>query len=568
MTAKYWRFIILLVCLSGSTAVQSKTADVYPGMPLSNINEYADVFQTISPDLSPDQIVNFDRESNEDRQPKGTYNFGFSSNTYWVNFTLRNTSDETVELIIEQDYPLIDYVDLWHSSDNQNWNRYQTGDRLPFEARPIAGRTFLFPITIEANSQQQIVMRYRSEGAINIGLRVSDQKDFHEGQALSQLIYGGYYGGFLVLVIYNLIIFTAIKDRIYVYYMAFAIHYGLYMSFHNGLAAQYLLPNNPLLANHLLLIVLAIALMAGAQFARLVCNLRQHLPKFDQATKWLLWFCLVLLAITPIFSYKVMVEAWSLTTTVLCIWILIFGVMSSIKGEMASRYFLVAWATLLISALIYMFKTFGFLPHNGFTQNSFQIGSLVEMILLSVALGARYSEMQKIGYSDSLSTLGNRRQFNEKLPMEFLKAETSGQPLSLILIDIDHFKKVNDTYGHSVGDDVLRAVGKLLRFNVRKPNFACRYGGEEFSILLPHTHEEEAEKAAERIRHTLEKNPAGSLNITVSIGVASTTHPQITTPQRLIEAADKALYQAKHSGRNQVVAFTSQPQQDLSAVKA
>lgn len=566
--------VLALACTSVFVSASAfgeseKALIVEPGMEMTDANALLDIFVVNNASLTPadlTQLQNFSTEALQ--QAQGSHNFGFSEDIYWVRLRLKNPGDTDIEVVVEQDYPLIDYVDFWYQGQDGEWVTYSTGDRLPFDARPISTRQMLFPVPIPAQSEVPIYVKYRSQGPLNIGLSVGSKLDYYHDQEISQLFYGMYYGGFLVLVLYNLIIFIAIKDRIYIFYMGFAINYGLYMSFHNGLAFQYLLPNHPALANHLLMIVLGLAVIFGTQFSRRVCNLKRQLPFFDSLTQGFLWLCVLLLVVTPLFHYHIMIVLWSIMITMVCTLILVFAILSALKGNVASRPFLLGWSTLLITALIYMLKSFGVLPHNVFTQNSFQIGSLIEMVLLSLAIGSRYIEVRRISYSDSLSTLGNRRQFNEQLPAEFEHAQKTGYPLSMILIDIDHFKKVNDTHGHSVGDEVLIIIGKLLHSQMRKPNIACRYGGEEFAVILPRTDESSALVAAERIRALIDNTPMKSLNITVSIGVACSSHQDISSSQRLIEAADKALYQSKHSGRNRVTAFSEQSQQDLSAVQA
>lgn len=160
---------------------------------------------------------------------------------------------------------------------------------------------------------------------------------------------------------------------------------------------------------------------------------------------------------------------------------------------------------------------------------------------------------------DALTGLHNRRRFDEILNKEFELASENGWPLSIGFIDLDHFKKINDTYGHQVGDEVLIKVAAVLKEHVRERDFVMRYGGEEFVALLPGTGLEQARLAFERLRSAVEKeahkSPGGtSFRATVSIGLASHMDGdrRATSPVDLIRSADKALYEAKRLGRNQV----------------
>ncbi|SNR87198.1 sensor domain-containing diguanylate cyclase [Desulfurobacterium atlanticum] len=153
--------------------------------------------------------------------------------------------------------------------------------------------------------------------------------------------------------------------------------------------------------------------------------------------------------------------------------------------------------------------------------------------------------------TDSLTGLYNRRKIFERLEEEIARCERYGNPLSVIIFDIDFFKKVNDTYGHLIGDKVLKEIAKILKSNTRKPDIAGRYGGEEFIIILPHTDTEGAIKLAEKIRKLIENHNFGiGRKITISAGV--TSYIPRDTVDSLISRADQALYKAKAEGRSRV----------------
>ena len=164
-----------------------------------------------------------------------------------------------------------------------------------------------------------------------------------------------------------------------------------------------------------------------------------------------------------------------------------------------------------------------------------------------------YSEVMQLAITDSVTGLGNHRLFKEVLANELARAKRYGRQLSLLMLDIDHFKKINDYYGHQMGDSVLMELGSQLKALIRNTDLAARYGGEEFCLILPETGPVEAMASAERIRRKVdEKKFVGSLRLTVSIGVA--TYPRHATDlDGLIRAADSACYEAKGQGRNLVV---------------
>jgi len=165
--------------------------------------------------------------------------------------------------------------------------------------------------------------------------------------------------------------------------------------------------------------------------------------------------------------------------------------------------------------------------------------------------------LEVLAHTDPLTAVLNRRALTERLTAEFERVKRYESTVSLLLIDIDHFKRVNDSYGHLVGDDVLTDVGRLLQGAVRSVDVVARYGGEEFVIALPETGEAGATTFAERVREMIEAHPFtyngdSELQLTASIGVASYPSPGMETVEDLLARADQALYRAKAEGRNRV----------------
>lgn len=186
------------------------------------------------------------------------------------------------------------------------------------------------------------------------------------------------------------------------------------------------------------------------------------------------------------------------------------------------------------------------------------MATIVENASVALTRALLYQQMERLATTDGLTELNNHRHFQEILASEVERSRRYKRPLSLLLLDIDHFKSFNDTYGHPVGDLVLKEISACIRKSIRINDVPARYGGEEFTVIIPETAEEGALITAERIRSTIESHVIRSLDkelkVTVSIGCA--THPSLAgSQQELIDNADKALYYSKEHGRNQVSLF-------------
>lgn len=157
---------------------------------------------------------------------------------------------------------------------------------------------------------------------------------------------------------------------------------------------------------------------------------------------------------------------------------------------------------------------------------------------------------------DHLTGLFNRRHLMFVLEQEIERTQRTNQPTTILMLDVDHFKKFNDSYGHIAGDRVLTHLASILKASLRKLDIPCRYGGEEFAVILPSTPIFIGSQVAERVRQSLESSPINheghTLNITISIGVDTLPNAPACTPQELLDRADKQLYRAKEEGRNRV----------------
>lgn len=177
---------------------------------------------------------------------------------------------------------------------------------------------------------------------------------------------------------------------------------------------------------------------------------------------------------------------------------------------------------------------------------------------LATELAVSNERFQQLALTDVLTGLPNRRSANEHLEQQWAMSERSGRPLSVMLLDIDHFKKINDVYGHKVGDDALKRVAETMNLSIRKQDMVCRLGGEEFLVICPDTPAEQLYRYAERLRNAisgivLHGTHDRRFNVTVSIGLAS-KEPGLLNTEMLLQFADKRMYAAKNGGRNRTVA--------------
>ena len=193
-----------------------------------------------------------------------------------------------------------------------------------------------------------------------------------------------------------------------------------------------------------------------------------------------------------------------------------------------------------------------------FAELEARVKSLLRIKALQEELERANAKLLRMSQTDGLTGVDNRRHAEERLTEMFEHATRLAEPMAVVMCDVDHFKRVNDTYGHQAGDTVLRQVAEILRDSAREIDRVGRYGGEEFIVLLPASNVRDAMAFAERVRRAVAEREftyeGGSLRCTLSAGVAAWPHPDVRHQEALVKAADDALYVAKEQGRNRVAA--------------
>ncbi len=383
-----------------------------------------------------------------------------------------------------------------------------------------------------------------------------------EKQALEWLIAGI----LLSMLLYNLAIFIFLRDRPYLYYVLYIGFLLIYLLtlwgqtrlFHDGLFR--------FLMQHIILISILSAISA-LWFARSFLGSREHTPRLDLTIKGLA-AVLVGSAVLDLFHYSSAANLAVLATvSILPLPLIGAGWVRLRQGFIPARYFLTAWGVLLIGVLTFILFSFGVLPMTLLSFHSVGMASALESILLSFALADRIRilnlhrqqlleserRLGRLTITDELTGLKNKRFFDSKLASEVDHSRRMHQPLAMILLDVDHFKDYNDTYGHLEGDAVLAGIGVIIRDMIRENDTGCRYGGEEFVIILPGVEKEKAFEISERIRKKIFHHFASVSHgaVTISAGIAVLQPGD--DPESFFSRADHAMYLAKRSGRNRTI---------------
>lgn len=521
--------------------------------------------------------------------------FSATKSVYWVHLHIRNSGAKRNLWYLKLNYPLLDEITLWQTG-NGTTESIVTGDQHVFSSRGIDYRYFLLPVTLDAGETRSITLRVHSSGALNVPLSLETPAEVIAGSNHLTLTHGLFYGALLVFAVFNLLLFFSSGMAYYFYNAFYMAALGLFLFAMGGFANQYFWPNNASFANASIPLSLSLCALSMTLFGRSFLEVAKGTVS-ENALKTLAWSCIGFLALTLILPY---------TKTILLNTVLALTVISSLfiiaavrwkQGYQPAMWYLLAWLVMLVGGLIYALAAFGYLTDFLAREALMQFAVGGQVILLNYAMVQRWRllnqkllevehiartelefkvhertaqlrntmrELEKanrqlsaLSMNDALTGLHNRRHLDNIFPELCAEARRTGHTLSLALVDADHFKAINDTWGHSFGDICLQFIAEMLTRHVKRPrDIATRFGGEEFALLLPETDAAGARQVCETLLADIANTPLTSpdgteVRITLSAGIASLRTGE--DQNRLFERADEALYAAKNEGRNRAL---------------
>lgn len=527
--------------------------------------------------------------------PDGNPAFGFQTGAYWFHLTLLNRQQDETRWMLVQEYALSDNLDLYLRYPDGHVEHQASGDHHPFADRFIRYRYPNFRVDLPTNQPVELLLRVESESSMQLPLRLYTQKALTEVMRDSQFSTGLYYGIVLALFCYNLVLWLMLRDPGYFWYLLHTGAFGLVLFSLNGYGFEYLWPNSAWLADASIPISICLALVGMQLFARSFLDLHERWPAGNVASLCLVAFFLMLGMASFVLPYHVATPLASRTVLLGVAWIIIAAIVMLHRGYQPARLFLLAWALFLTGTTAFTLLAFGALPQSFWTQYGVQIGSALELLLLSQALGKRYASlrhenirivqeaneklergmidrtrelrmtMAQLGeanvklrdYSqrDPLTGVYNRRHFRDAFVQMLEARKHNGQQVALLLLDLDHFKRINDSHGHPAGDTCLiQAARRIEDVAQQRGGLVARFGGEEFVVVLACRDAQDAMQVAEAIRLRIQQTPIAhdtlNIHLSASIGIHTVNGERETSPDEIIRIADEALYRAKDDGRN------------------
>lgn len=555
------------------------------------------------------------------RTVENPVNLGMLNDTQWFRFTIDSHGETQARSLLEVAYPLLDNIEVAYFAKNESQPLavYQGGDSLPFDSWVIKYPSMLFPVPA-TEEPLHVLLKVQTNGSIKVPIRVWEKIAFIEYSSGLTLLMGCFFGFLLAVGLSNFFFFLTTHSNVFLSYTCYVFSLTLALSAMNGHAYAYIWPNWVWFEHRAVAVFANAAIMFAMIFSRQILDIPQYSARLDTIMKWGSILFGVNVLISFILPYGYLIKAFLVLLCLVVMFIFTSGVWLSLKGHIAARYYSFAWGIILVSGFAASMDNLGIwvlpMPSNYLLM----LGATVETILLAFVIAISYSqhkaavnashqraliqekdalaaredllalqkqhqddleykvqertleleialrelseanqELETLNSIDSLTGIKNRRQFDKRLLAESRRSRREQTPLSLAMVDVDHFKAINDTYGHTAGDECIRHVANQLKVMLRRSSDdVCRYGGEEFGIILPNTDAEGALQVLESMRVKVESTPVvvdgKVISMTISAGVASTVIAYEEHELKLLKFADAQLYKAKQQGRNRVIA--------------
>ncbi|HZG57834.1 diguanylate cyclase [Paenibacillus sp.] len=494
-------------------------------------------------------------------------NDGYGAPVHWARIEVRNAT-QTRDWLLSVAYPPLDRLQLYVVDASGRVVGYsETGDALPFAARAVPNRNYVFPVALPVGEHTTLYLRAETEGALALPVTLATPERFVGKEQTAVLLLGGYYGIMLIMIIYNSVLALSMRSKAYLYYVYINLStLFLYLTL-NGTAYQYVWPDAVWWNNRAIVFFICLSHVAALLFTRNILQLKQEHPRLYRAFSALIGVEALNIGVLA-FDYPAGLQFSIYSIVAIQLVMIAACLFGWRRGSRTAKFFLLGWGVFMVGAMLSSLSDAGWLPMSWWTTYASQAGSAFQAVVLSWGLAdhiqrickekeravAQMKESRRLADTDELTGLNNRRCVNQAF--ETATRGRPGRAVSFMMIDVDHFKRVNDTYGHEAGDYVLREIGQLMLDGFPRTDVLGRFGGEEFMVLMPDTTIEGARVAADRLIGAVRERafvlPKGqTLYCTVSIGVAQWKGGDETFLQ-LVRRADEALYEAKREGRNRV----------------
>lgn len=609
-------FILLVLTASWFSALASAST-LSPVVINGNLNNV--LYPTVEYKLTPQESLSGYDQSGWQTTRTANLNFGYTADFLWLRFQLVNQTDAPQKLYLLAEFPRLDELTLYRVNGHNLEEVNTIGDKHALAVRPLKDFELVFPIQLEAKQSRWIYLKAKTDGTMSLPLSIWQAERFLEHKTRLSLSAGLMLGLLLASAVILISLYVMTRKGYFLMGGLFNLCAWLMLIAVFGLAYRYISDNFQWLSNGLIpasaivccifINLISVKVLGTKQLGKFIFVLLRLFVVLSVVTLLVsLWLdygnalmlasCIsavhlsVLFLATLLLKFKYHLPVYKLAGSQLALLLgsyfnlsIIFGANVNTLSQIVLFGLCQIVATSLLSFVL--IERFIIERDNKVSRQQTELAKAkaneelqsetirikdayqeeleaniqertFELEIALRELQDKNRELEELNTQDALTGVRNRRYFDKKITMEYRRSRREQTLLSILMLDIDHFKNVNDSYGHLVGDEAIKFVADTIVQQLKRPSdIICRYGGEEFAVLLPNTDPPGALLVAEEIRQAIcakaLNTSAGEIKITISCGVFSAIASAQIDPHQYTDNADKALYQAKQAGRNCVV---------------
>ena len=498
--------------------------------------------------------------------------FGIGARPVWLHLAVDTPAAQRRQIVVGA--PWTDRVDVYLLRGDAVVAHLAAGDGERGLLPPTGSLGFVLDHDF-APGVTDILVRAASPDPLVVPLRLLTPAAAAAAQRAHDYGYGLLYGYLLALIVYNAMLYVGLRDRSQRDYVLYVGSFLLLSMAYSGHGQAWLWPDQPEVQRYAILVLMVLFGCMGLGFASSFLGLRSSLPGLHRLVRVLMVAGALAMALCVAFDLQpaagVVAFVFTQVFALAMVWI---GVASVRRERIGAPYFLAGALIAMAGTAITTFAVWHGLPYSAWALHAAEAGVALDGTVLTLALAYRMRRLrgerqraEHLAATDPLTGLRNRRAFSAAAAALWQATQQGGRPLAAIVLDLDHFKLLNDTHGHAAGDAALIAVARLLEQGCREADLVARWGGEEFVVLMPDARLAQARRTGmrllEAIRAVRIEHGGQRLHLSASVGVAERgTHANL---EALIDEADHWMYEAKRVGRGCVCCGDTTPSAGVKA---
>ena len=574
--------VLLSLCWLGQVSLaEPATLDLSAEQNRYSLDPYMAYLADTHDALTPEALLS-DASAFTPARERSDLHLGYTRAPIWLRSELHNPSGAVQQWIVQFEYPFLDYVQL-HVVRDRDTQVFESGSAVPVTQRALPHRQAVFPLALAPGESVTLLTRIETHGSKMLSANLLQPERFYTSNDRQNFWLATYFGMLLALGLYNLLLFFGLRERVFLHYSLFVFGFTLAILTFNGTGTLIFWSGLGEHSARLVSLGFTLASAMATLFAQSFLNTATYSPRWHRVLGLFRAWCWLAVVMALTLPMQMALQVMDVTGFSAALLLLACAISSSLRRVPGARLFMLAWSLLLLGASVFALRNLGILPSNFITLHGIQIGSALEMLLLSFALAARFNklkrqkeqaqaemlaslkrheaaleqkvaertaELETMASSDMLTGLLNRIGLARCASSALQRSRRTQQPLALLMLDLDDFKPINDRYGHAAGDHVLQQIARRIIDQARAGDHCARFGGDEFIVLAENCGtDQDVEEIRQRLLDAITAPIALPCGHRVSVGVSIGSSRYSGGPanfEELLRHADCAMYRTKH----------------------